>query len=75
MGINPRTELKRVAAELPKIKLKPRIIVARGTRDVSVSDLLKMSRQRKIMRMSATATSTASSLATAEPTSWGKKRN
>jgi hypothetical protein len=44
-------------------------MVARGTSDVRVSDLLKMRRQTKIIMMSATAMRTASSFATAEPTS------
>jgi hypothetical protein len=51
------------------MKENPRMIVASGTRDVRVSDLLKMRRQTKIMRMMATATRTASSFAMAEPTS------
>ena len=63
------TELNSVAAELPKMKENPRMMVARGTREVSVSFLLKMRRQTNIMRTSAVATRTASNFATAEPTS------
>jgi hypothetical protein len=61
--------LNNVAAEFPKMKENPRMMLARGTSDVRVSFLLKMRRQTKIMTISATATSTASSFATAESTS------
>lgn len=49
---------------------KPRMIVASGTSDAMVSFLLKMSRQMKISTRSAQAMRTASSLATALPTSY-----
>lgn len=58
---------------MPKMKENPRMIVARGTREVNVSDLLKMRRQMKMMMMSAKEMSTASSFATAEPTSWWRE--
>ena len=47
----------------------PRIIVANGTRDAIVSLLLKISRQMKRKMRSTQAISTASSFATALPTS------
>ena len=48
----------------------PRMIVARGTSEANVSFRLKMSKQANTMKISATQTRTASSLATAEPTSY-----
>ena len=47
----------------------PRMIVANGTKDATVFERLKISRQMKTMNMRATAISTASSLPTAELTS------
>jgi len=49
---------------------KPRMIVARGTREARVFDLLKMSKHTKIMMMSATDIRTASNFATIELTSY-----
>jgi hypothetical protein len=50
----------------------PRIIVARGTSEASVLLLLKMRRHVKRIPSNATQTRTASSFATAEPTSYVK---
>lgn len=66
----PHTDSNNFDAEFPKINENPRITVARGTRDASVFDRLKMSRQTKIMNTSATDTKTASSFATIESTSY-----
>jgi hypothetical protein len=49
----------------------PRIRVARGTSDARVLLLLKMRRHVKIITINAMQTRTASSFATAEPTSYG----
>lgn len=51
------------------MKEKPKIMVARGTREASVFSRLKISKHTKIMPTSATASRTASSFATAELTS------
>jgi hypothetical protein len=50
----------------------PRIIVARGTSEASVLLLLKMRRHVKRIPSNAMQTRTASSFATAEPTSYIK---
>ena len=65
----PLTDSNSVCAELPKMNEKPTMIVASGTSDARVLLRLKMSKQMKIKMMSTTASKTASSFATAEPTS------
>ena len=64
------TDSNSVCAECPKIKEKPTIIVASGTRDARVFLRLKISRQMKTKIKATTESMTASSLATAEPTSY-----
>ena len=59
-----------VCAELPKMNEKPTMIVASGTSDAIVLLRLKMSRQMKMKIRIATESRTASSFATAEPTSF-----
>lgn len=63
------TDSKSVFAELPNTNENPRMRVASGTSDESVSLLLKMRRKTKMRMRSATEKSTASSFATAELTS------
>jgi len=63
------TDSKRVWAEFPKMKEKPRTTVARGTKEARVFDRLKIRRHKKMMMTRATHSNTASSLATIEPTS------
>ena len=58
-------------AEFPKMKEKPTMMVASGTSDAIVLLRLKMSKQMNTRSISTTAIKTASSLATAEPTSYG----
>ena len=63
------TDSKSVFAELPKMNEKPTMMVASGTSDASVLLLLKMSIQMKMSTIATTARHTASSFATADPTS------
>ena len=72
-----RTDSNRVCAECPKMKEKPRMIVANGTSDAIVSLLLKMRSAMKVKTTSTQATKTASNFATALPTScpWDKYKN
>lgn len=72
-GKRIHTDSKSVCAEWPNINENPRIIVAKGTKDASVFSRLKMSKQTKMMNIRATASRTASSLATADPTSYEGK--
>lgn len=64
-----RTDSNKVCAECPKTKENPRMIVASGTSDAMVLLLLKISRQMKVKTRRTHAMSTASSFATALPTS------
>lgn len=66
------TDWNKACAEFPKMKEKPRIIVAHGTSDDNVSLRLKIKRQMKMTATRTTASSTASSLATIEPASWNE---
>ena len=66
------TDSNKVCAELPKMNENPRTIVARGTSDSRVLLRLKINRQAKMIPIKATQTRTASSFATALPTSWKK---
>lgn len=54
------------------MKENPRMIVASGTRDARVFLRLKMSKHTNMTTINATERRTASSLATAEPTSYSK---
>lgn len=67
------TDSNSVCAECPKMNENPRMIVARGTSEASVSLLLKIRRHVKRIPSIATQTRTASSFATAEPTSYMKQ--
>jgi hypothetical protein len=60
---------KRVCAEFPKTNENPRTTVASGTKEARVFDRLKIRRHKKMIMTRATHSSTASSLATIEPTS------
>ena len=63
------TDSKSVCAEFPKTNENPRTTVASGTKEAKVFDRLKIRRHKKMMMTRATHSSTASSLATIEPTS------
>jgi hypothetical protein len=67
--IRKPTDPKRAAAEFPKMKEKPSITVANGTRDASESEWLNIKRQMKMTAASTTERSTASNFATMDPTS------
>lgn len=68
-GTTRLTDSNNVCAECPKMKEKPRTIVASGTNDCRVFLLLKINKHTKIKIIAKTASITASSFATAEPTS------
>lgn len=66
------TDSNNVCAECPKMKEKPRMIVANGTRDEMVFPL-KISKQMNMMMIIAMQIRTASSFATIESTSYSLK--
>lgn len=68
------TDSKRVWAECPNTKEKPRTILARGTSDAMVLVRSKINKQMKIMTITATQSRTASSFATIESTSYAQAR-
>ncbi len=67
--MHERTDSNSVCAEWPNTKEKPTMKVASGTNDAIVLLRLKMSKQMKMIMIKATESKTASSFATAEPTS------
>jgi hypothetical protein len=64
-----RADSKRVCAEFPKTNENPRTTVASGTKEARVFDRLKIRRHKNRIMTRATHSSTASNLATIEPTS------